>query len=125
MQSAVLSILEHNRPGARLLFQVLTQVRINEGYEEPDIKATTLEPGFQLMNCSKDYMHTHFAAGDNPKHNPWGDLPLDIASQRDKYPEAVAKLQKSKKPACRIRFQQVAFATTEFGAQFVRKNICA
>ena len=104
---------------------MITKVRINAGYEEPDLKGTLLAPGFELMNCSKEYMQEHFEIGDNPKRNPWGKLPLDITSQRDTYPEAVAKLQKSKKPACRIRFQQVAFATTEFGAQFVRKNICA
>ena len=113
MQSAAFSTHEHNRPAARLLFQVLTKVRINEGYEEPDRKSTLLYPGFELMNCSKDYMRTHFAGGDNPKHNPWGDLPLDITSQRDKYPEVVAKLEKSKKPACGVRVRNLACATME------------
>ena len=73
---------------------MITSAKINEGYEEADLKATELEPGFELLSCSPEYMHEHFASGDNPKANPWGELPLDIQSQREKNPDAVAKLEK-------------------------------
>ena len=71
-------------------------------------------------------MQEHFEIGDNPKRNPWGKLPLDITSQRDTYPEAVAKLELSEKPACEVRFHQFKCATTRFGVQAVsilRRNV--
>ena len=87
----------------RSLLQVMSQVLINEGYEEPDRKATLLQPGFELMNCSTDYMRKHFAQGDPSKFIPWGQLPSDITSRREQNPDSVAKLEASWKPSCGVR----------------------
>jgi hypothetical protein len=73
---------------------VMSNVRINDGLgSEPDRKATLLEPGFELMNCSKPYMHVHMARGDNGNKNPWGQLPRDILAHREENPDSVAKLE--------------------------------
>ena len=104
-------------PEPRLLLQVMSHVGINSGMDtDPDRKATLLEKGFELMDCSKKFLHEHMVIGDNGNKNPWGELPKEILARKEENPDSIARLEGYWKPACGVPFPIRMFTCATSGA---------